>query len=52
MNNKTIYFAGLNGLRAIDIKKIYLKRILRIWPLYYLYLIIVVITNSSGTKNF
>ena len=29
---------------SIDIKKFYIRRILRIWPLYYLYLIIAVIT--------
>ena len=29
--------------QAIDIKKFYLRRILRIWPLYYLYLIISII---------
>lgn len=31
-------------VRPIDVKKFYLRRILRIWPLYYLYLIISVIT--------
>jgi peptidoglycan/LPS O-acetylase OafA/YrhL len=29
---------------TIDIKKFYVRRILRIWPLYYLYLIVAVIT--------
>ena len=29
-------------IQAINIKKFYLRRILRIWPLYYLYLVVVV----------
>lgn len=117
MNNKTVYFPGLNGLRAIaalavvishttislqefnlnpnifgtfkdgkpiglflagygvsiffvlsgflityllqaekemhpiNIKKFYLRRILRIWPLYYLYLILAVLTIISFKLN-
>jgi peptidoglycan/LPS O-acetylase OafA/YrhL len=31
-------------MQAIDVKKFYARRILRIWPLYYLYLFIAVIT--------
>lgn len=31
-------------VNSINIKKFYLRRILRIWPLYYMYLILVVIT--------
>ena len=32
---------------SIDIKKFYMRRILRIWPLYYLYLIVALITILS-----
>jgi len=31
---------------TIDVKKFYMRRILRIWPLYYIYLIIVVFLNG------
>ncbi|WP_310380002.1 acyltransferase [Flavobacterium sp.] len=34
---------------SIDIKKFYMRRVLRIWPLYYLYLFIVVFLN--GIEN-
>lgn len=30
-------------IQPIDVKKFYLRRILRIWPLYYLYLVLIVI---------
>ena len=36
-------------IQEISVKKFYIRRILRIWPLYYLFLIIVlIITISSG----
>lgn len=31
---------------TIDVKKFYMRRVLRIWPLYYVYLIIVVFLNG------
>jgi len=34
---------------TIDIKKFYIRRILRIWPLYFIYLIIVVLLNGIET---
>ncbi|WP_293893625.1 acyltransferase [Flavobacterium sp.] len=34
---------------TIDVKKFYMRRILRIWPLYYFYLIIVIFLN--GIQN-
>ncbi len=34
---------------TVDIKKFYMRRVLRIWPLYYLYLFIVVLLN--GIEN-
>lgn len=39
-------------LHPIDIKKFYLRRILRIWPLYYVYLAIAVITIFAFNLHF
>jgi peptidoglycan/LPS O-acetylase OafA/YrhL len=36
----------LEKTNTIDVKKFYMRRILRIWPLYYVYLIIVVFING------
>jgi peptidoglycan/LPS O-acetylase OafA/YrhL len=32
----------LNNTKTIDISKFYIRRILRIWPLYYLYILVVI----------
>ncbi|MEC4005492.1 acyltransferase [Flavobacterium sp. SUN052] len=34
---------------TIDVKKFYIRRILRIWPLYFIYLIIVIFFNGIST---
>jgi peptidoglycan/LPS O-acetylase OafA/YrhL len=36
----------LEKTNTIDVKKFYMRRVYRIWPLYYVYLIIVVILNG------
>ena len=36
----------LEKTNTIDVKKFYMRRILRIWPLYYVYLIIVIFING------
>lgn len=36
----------LEKTNTIDIKKFYMRRVLRIWPLYYVYLIIVIFLNG------
>lgn len=36
----------LEKTNTIDVKKFYMRRVLRIWPLYYIYLIIVVFLNG------
>ncbi len=36
----------LEKTNTIDVKKFYMRRVLRIWPLYYVYLIIVVFLNG------
>jgi peptidoglycan/LPS O-acetylase OafA/YrhL len=34
---------------TIDVKKFYIRRILRIWPLYFIYLLIVILLNGIST---
>lgn len=34
---------------TIDVKKFYMRRVLRIWPLYYVYLFIIIMLNGFST---
>ncbi|MHC5353685.1 acyltransferase family protein [Myroides sp. LJL115] len=38
--------------QTIDVKSFYIRRILRIWPLYYLYIILVFVTFYFFNENF